>query len=43
LRWRTEDLWSGGAYGLEGGLFTTLLVIALFFLLYRVIPERGNL
>jgi membrane protease YdiL (CAAX protease family) len=41
LRWRTEDFWSGGAYGLEGGLFTTLIVAALFFLLYRVIPERG--
>jgi membrane protease YdiL (CAAX protease family) len=42
LRWRTEDFWSGGAYGLEGGLFTTLIVSALFFLLYRVIPERGD-
>ncbi len=40
LRWRTEDLWSGGAYGLEGGLFTTLLVILLFILLYRVLPAR---
>ena len=43
LRWQTTDLWSGGAYGLEGGLCTTLVVMALFFLLYRVIPERGNL
>ena len=43
LRWRTDDLWSGGAYGLEGGLFTTLLVIGLFAILYRalyrVLPE----
>jgi len=42
LRWRVEDLWSGGAYGLEGGLCTTLLVTALFFLLYGVIPQRAN-
>jgi membrane protease YdiL (CAAX protease family) len=40
LRWRMDDLWSGGGYGLEGGLFTTLIVSALFFLLYRVIPAR---
>jgi uncharacterized protein len=43
LRWKTTDLWSGGAYGLEGGLGTTLVVAMLFFLLYRVIPERGKL
>ena len=40
LRWKIGDLWSGGAYGLEGGLFTTLMVAALFVLLYRVIPGR---
>ena len=40
LRWRMNDLWSGGAYGLEGGLFTTLIVGALLFLLYRVVPGR---
>jgi membrane protease YdiL (CAAX protease family) len=43
LRWKTADLWSGGAYGLEAGLGTTLVVALLFFLLYRVIPERGKL
>ena len=42
LRWRTEDLWSGGAYGLEGGLLTTALVIVLFVLLYRVMPRRAS-
>ena len=42
LHWNIEDLWSGGAYGLEGGLFTTLIVGALFFLVYRVIPGRGD-
>ena len=41
LHWRTGVLWSGGAYGLEGGLFTTVVVAGLFVLLYRVIPQRG--
>ncbi|MSV35377.1 MAG: CPBP family intramembrane metalloprotease [Bryobacterales bacterium] len=38
LRWSVGGLWSGGAYGLEGSLFTTLTVAALFVLLYRVVP-----
>ncbi len=41
LHWRTGVLWSGGLYGLEGGLFTTGVVAGLFFVLYRLIPERG--
>ncbi len=41
LHWRTGVLWSGGAYGLEGGLFTTVVVAGLFAVLYRVIPQRG--
>jgi membrane protease YdiL (CAAX protease family) len=41
LHWRTGVLWSGGAYGLEGGLLTTGVVAGLFVLLYRAIPERG--
>ena len=41
LHWRTGVLWSGGAYGLEGGLLTTGVVAGLFVLLYRVIPGRG--
>jgi len=41
LHWRAGVLWSGGAYGLEGGLFTTVVVAGLFVLLYRVIPQRG--
>jgi len=41
LDWRTGVLWSGGAYGLEGGLLTTGVVAGLFVLLYRVIPGRG--
>ncbi len=30
LHWRTGVLWSGGVYGLEGGLFTTVVVAGLF-------------
>jgi hypothetical protein len=41
LHWRTGVLWSGGAYGLEGGLFTTVVVAGLFIVLYCVIPQRG--
>jgi membrane protease YdiL (CAAX protease family) len=41
LRWRTGVLWSGGAYGLEGGLLTTGAVAGLFVLLYRAIPKRS--
>ncbi len=41
LHWRTGVLWGGGAYGLEGGLLTTVVVAGLFVLLYRVIPQRG--
>jgi uncharacterized protein len=41
LHWRTGVLWSGGAYGLEGGLLTTGVVAGLFVLLYRAIPGRG--
>ncbi len=42
LRWRTADLWSGGAYGLEGGVGTTLVVAALFFLLSIGITLMSN-
>jgi uncharacterized protein len=41
LHWRTDVFWSGGAYGLEGGLLTTGVVAGLFVLLYRAIPGRG--
>lgn len=41
LHWKTGDLWSGGDYGLEGGLLTSIVVIALFFFVHRVVrsPE----
>ncbi|MGH9667015.1 MAG: lysostaphin resistance A-like protein, partial [Bryobacteraceae bacterium] len=35
VRWRASDLWSGGAYGPEGGLLTSAVVVALFFCLNR--------
>jgi membrane protease YdiL (CAAX protease family) len=30
LRWNTSPLWSGGAYGPEGGLLTTAVLVVLF-------------
>jgi membrane protease YdiL (CAAX protease family) len=42
-RWDLTPLWSGGAYGPEGGLLTTIFVIALFFVLARarIKPQRA--
>ena len=36
MRWRVGDLWSGGQYGPEGGLFCTLVLIALVYYLLRM-------
>lgn len=41
VRWKVGELWSGGAYGPEGGLLTTLIVIALFIYLSRA-PIRAQ-
>jgi membrane protease YdiL (CAAX protease family) len=38
-RWDLSPLWSGGAYGPEGGLLATLAVITLFYALTRA-PVR---
>ena len=38
-RWDLTPLWSGGSYGPEGGLLTTIFAIALFFAILRV-PVR---
>ncbi|HZS57363.1 MAG TPA: type II CAAX endopeptidase family protein [Bryobacteraceae bacterium] len=38
-RWDLTALWSGGSYGPEGGLLTTIFAIALFFLIARA-PVR---
>jgi hypothetical protein len=32
-------LWSGGGYGVEGSVLTTGIVVALFFVLRRLIPQ----
>lgn len=40
LRWSAGDLWSGGAYGFEGSVLTTVIVVILFFVLRRAIPAR---
>ncbi len=44
LHWSVSDLWSGGAYGPEGGILTTVAVFVLFFVLVRWGPrDEGNL
>jgi CAAX protease family protein len=42
-QWDLAPLWSGGAYGPEGGLLTTIFVGGLFFALARapVAPQRA--
>lgn len=40
LRSRSGDAWTGGAYGPEGGLLTTLVLMALAFALHRAPVER---
>lgn len=36
IRWKIGGLWSGGAYGVEGGLLTTVIVVLLYFYLEKV-------
>jgi membrane protease YdiL (CAAX protease family) len=38
-KWDLTPLWSGGAYGPEGGLLTTIFAVVLFFALHSV-PVR---
>jgi membrane protease YdiL (CAAX protease family) len=40
LRWRIPDVWSGGAYGPEGGLLTSITVVLLFFYLWYAPVRR---
>jgi membrane protease YdiL (CAAX protease family) len=35
MHWKVGELWSGGAYGPEGGLLTSVTVVAVFFYLQR--------
>jgi hypothetical protein len=39
IEWQVSDRWSGGAYGPEGGLLTTM-VLALLFAALRKAPVR---
>jgi membrane protease YdiL (CAAX protease family) len=39
LKWYVGVLWSGGGYGVEGSVLTTGIVVALFFVLRRLIPQ----
>ncbi len=36
LRWSASDLWSGGSYGLEGGLLATFVAVPVFLIVRRV-------
>lgn len=42
-RWDLSVLWSGGAYGPEGGLLATIFVVGLFFALARapIVPQTA--
>ncbi len=40
LEWKTGALWSGGDYGPEGGLLTTLVLVVLFYFLAKAPVER---
>lgn len=40
VHWAAGDLWSGGAYGPEGSVLTTLVVVALIFVLHRFTVEQ---
>jgi uncharacterized protein len=35
VHWKTSQLWSGGDYGPEGGLLTTLVILALMVYLHK--------
>jgi len=39
LHWSLGDVWSGGGYGPEGGVPTTIIVIALFVAVNRAFPD----
>lgn len=43
VEWKASDLWSGGEYGPEGSLLTTLAVLGIGYLLHRVPINRQQL
>ena len=42
MEWKVSNFWSGGAYGPEGGMLTTLILFALAFYLWKA-PVEGQL
>ncbi len=42
LHWDVGRLWSGGDYGPEGGLPTTAVVVALFWVIWRIVGKVRN-
>ncbi len=44
-RWDLSPVWSGGAYGPEGGLLTTIFVVVLFFAISRapIVPQTATI
>jgi membrane protease YdiL (CAAX protease family) len=42
LEWSAGDLWSGGGYGPEGSLLTTVAVLALAYVLQRLFPSLDD-
>ena len=38
LHWTVGDVWSGGAYGPEGSVLASIIVVALFFTVQRAFP-----
>ncbi|MBI2689610.1 MAG: CPBP family intramembrane metalloprotease [Acidobacteria bacterium] len=43
LEWRASDLWSGGSYGPEASVLSSLVVAGLFFALHRIPLSRQRL
>lgn len=41
LHWSASPLWSGGSYGPEGGLPTTIIVVVLFWAVQRTGQKQG--
>ena len=40
MRWHVADVWSGGRYGSEGGLFCTLVLVGMIYYLRRMPIEK---
>ena len=39
LAWNVGALWSGGGYGVEGSVLTSAIIVALFFVLAKLVPQ----